>query len=200
MAKEIDRLKIHAKRGGSIKEIISFLSDLNTAYNSLVALEEYLDSSYYWVDNRYLKSKYPLFDFWYPNNLNLKLDNSDEIILPEFRLYVEKIEIQSPGFWEVVGSLNPLQQIREYLNDRHKRRQDREYREESEKKKLQLENELTNQQIDENRNIILKERIEILTDLGYSKEDIRKLIWANLGNPLAQLGRHQDNDLIEGAE
>lgn len=52
-----------------------------------------------------------------------------DTVLPEHRLVIKSIRIESPGFWEVFASLNPLQQIREYLNDRHKRKQDREFRE-----------------------------------------------------------------------
>jgi len=61
---------------------------------------------------------------------------------PKDLLEIASFSIHSPGFWEVLGGLNPLQQIREYLNDRHKRRQDREFREAAEKKKLEIENEL----------------------------------------------------------
>ena len=32
---------------------------------------------------------------------------------------------ESPGFWEFLGSLNPLEVIRRYLNDRHERAKDR---------------------------------------------------------------------------
>jgi len=48
--------------------------------------------------------------------------NFENIVLPSERLFFSKVNIQSPGFWEVMGSLNPLQQIREYLKDRHERK------------------------------------------------------------------------------
>lgn len=54
---------------------------------------------------------------------------SPEAVVPEHRLVVKRVRIESPGLWEFAASLNPLQQIREYLNDRHQRRQDREFRE-----------------------------------------------------------------------
>jgi hypothetical protein len=55
-----------------------------------------------------------------------------EAVPPYARLVLEHVRIESPGFWEFVASLNPLQQIREYLNDRHRRRQDGEFRDASE--------------------------------------------------------------------
>jgi hypothetical protein len=98
-----------------------------------------------------------------------------------------------------LGSLNPLQQIREYLNDRHKRRQDKEFREAAESEKLRLENELIQRQIWEKENAVLRDRILVLKEVGYSEQEIRQLIWAQVGKPLAVLGRHQDSGLIEGA-
>jgi len=57
-----------------------------------------------------------------PNLLELqtKLDK-DNIIPQDERLVISKVTFQSPGFWEFLGSLNPLEQIREYLKDRHER-------------------------------------------------------------------------------
>jgi hypothetical protein len=123
-----------------------------------------------------------------------------DTVLPEHRLFIRSVRIESPGFWEVVASLNPLQQLREYLNDRHKRRQDKEYREAAERDRLILENELIQRHVWEKENSVLGERIKLLKDMGLSDQEIRQLVWAQVGKPLAQLGRHQDSRLIGGAE
>jgi len=34
-----------------------------------------------------------------------------EARLPEYKLEIKRIQIESPGFWEFLGALNPLQQI-----------------------------------------------------------------------------------------
>jgi len=119
---------------------------------------------------------------------------------PDYRLEIKRIQIESPGFWEFLGALNPLQQIREYLNDRHRRRQDREYREQAERERLILENEMIRRQIWEKDNAILRERIEILRIIGFTDEEIRWLIWHYVSQPLIGLGKHQDSGLIQGAE
>ena len=49
-------------------------------------------------------------------------------------------------------------------------------------------------------NAILRERIAILRDFGYSDEDIGRIIWSTIGGSLSQLDRHQDTRLIGGAE
>lgn len=121
-------------------------------------------------------------------------------MLPEHRLVIKSVRIESPGFWEVLASLNPLLQIREYLNDRHRRRQDKEFREAAEREKLILENELIQRQVWEKENSVLSERIRLLKEMGFTDSEIRELVWAKVGQPLAQLGRHRDSKLIGGAE
>lgn len=119
-------------------------------------------------------------------------------VLPEYRLELARVSIQSPGWIEVLGAVNPLREIREYLKDRHERRKDCEYREAAEKDRLQLENELLQRQILEKENGILRERVELLKEAGASDDEIRQIIWASLGQPLSRLGHHQDTKLIEG--
>src|SRR5208283_3018379 len=48
------------------------------------------------------------------------------------QLVSNAVEINSPGFWEFLGSVSPLEIMRNYLNDRHERRKDREYLESAE--------------------------------------------------------------------
>ena len=50
------------------------------------------------------------------------------------------------------------------------------------------------------REIGHRERIAILRDVGYDDNDIRRIVWMNVGNSLSRLGRHQDSNLIGGAE
>jgi len=88
----------------------------------------------------------------------------------------------------------------QYLNDRHKRRQDREYREQAERERLLLENELIRRQIWEKENSVFRERINVLREIGFSDDEIRRLIWVYVSQPLIALGKHQDAGLIENAD
>jgi hypothetical protein len=129
-----------------------------------------------------------------PNLLELqsKIDIS-KIVLPSDRLVISKVNIQSPGFWEFLGSLNPLQQIREYLKDRHERKKDNEYRSRQEEELAELE-------IVERRDNIVNGRIVTLKELGYSDVEIRQFVTAMVIEPLNRLGRHQDRGQIEGLD
>src|SRR5690606_11924323 len=100
--------------------------------------------------------------------LQTKLD-FEKIILPSDALVINRVNIQSPGFWEFLGSLNPLQQIREFLKDRHERKKDKKYR-------SRQEEELGDLSIMEKKNNIVNQRIEILKGLGYPEAEIRQLV------------------------
>jgi DNA-binding transcriptional MerR regulator len=199
MTRENRTIKILADRAGTVKELTNYLTDLENAYNSLHALDRFLDYNH--PESRSSRRmRYFIYEFGLPLNSSLKLDNSSDLIKPVDTLVISRISIQSPGFWEIVGSLNPLQQIREYLKDRHERRKDIEWRETSEKEKAMLENELIQKQIIEYDNKLQVDRIKILKEIGFSNEEIRELIWANAGKPLMELGKHQDNGIIKSAE
>jgi len=115
------------------------------------------------------------------------------VVLPAERLTLNKINIQSPGFWEFMGTLNPLTQIREYLKDRHERKKDNDYRSAQEKRKGELD-------IIEKEDNIINNRIEMLKKAGYSELEIRQMVNALVLKPLTLLDRHQDNGRIEGPE
>ena len=82
--------------------------------------------------------------------------------------------------------------IRQYLNDRHERRRDREYRDAAEARRLELENRLL-----ENR--VISERIEIARSLGAGDSDLAPLLTELVHRPLRALNGAQDEGLIESA-
>jgi len=114
-------------------------------------------------------------------------------ISPAARLILRRVRLESPGAWDFLGKLNPLEVLRQYLNDRHERRKDHEYRESAEKRKLLLENlKLENE--------VLRERIGIAKDLGASDDDLAPLLNELVYRPLQALDRHQDRNVITSSE
>ena len=93
----------------------------------------------------------------------------------------------------MLGSLNPLQQIREGLKDHHERKKDNKYRN-------RQEEELGELDIIEKKENIISKQIEILKKLGYSDTEIRQLVNIMVIEPLNKLDKHQDNGQIEGPE
>jgi hypothetical protein len=185
-------LRIDVLRSGRVEEIVAFLSDLNLAYEAAYAFEMDL---FRWSQIRRRVGRALPFEFdafaiptWY--------DPSPRSLIPEHRLKLHSIEIHSPGWIEVVGALNPLTQLREYLKDRHERSKDARYREEAERDRLRLENELLQSQLDERQTAQVRQRIEVLRSAGFSKSEIKQMTWERLGGPLSNLGRHQDSKLI----
>jgi hypothetical protein len=81
-----------------------------------------------------------LFPGWLPTDI--EHDPAARARAPADPLVVSRVVFESPGFWEFLGNLNPLEVLRNYLNDRHEREKDREYRSAAERERLAIANAL----------------------------------------------------------
>lgn len=108
-------------------------------------------------------------------------------------LELKGVVLQSPGFWEFIGKLNPLEAIRLYLNDRHERKKDNSYRNESEKRKLTLENKLLEIKI-------VNEFVDAARNAGVPENEIQTLVRENAVVPLLELEAVQDRGGVTYAE
>ena len=144
----------------------------------------------------YRFSRYAPFEFLFFNwSRRIKHESIDDpriLILPEDQLELGVVQFESPGFWEFLGSLNPLQQLREYLNDRHGRTKDLKYRNKAEQIRLDMENERLAVQI-------FSEKVEALQKAGVSQDEIRRLL-VPAAHSLNSVATFQDQGLIETAE
>jgi hypothetical protein len=157
----------------TIITLSNFLRDLSHAYQSINAL---------------------LFADKFGNSL----DDTPE--MEDFNdLKLSAVQINSPGFWEVVGSLNPLLQIREYINDAHKRKKEREYLNSIEKQRLILDNELKYFELVRLDNQIIQERIQLLKEAGFTTDQIKQMVLNYMEKPLLGLGKYS-NYLTDGNE
>ena len=191
------RLVIVANRGGTIAEISAFLSDVEAAYIALYSFDKSSHALRSIRLREWLKySGVPLWELGFFKHTSIE----PAMIPPSARLSLERVQIESPGIWEFAASLNPLEQIRKFLNDRHERRKDKEYREEIEKERLKRDNELIQAQIVKQYIANLHYMIEIMGEAGIDDDVLQQIIWAQVGNPMSRLGVHQDTGLIGGAK
>ena len=159
-------LRIHGNGDVSARQVSDYLRSVVFAYESLITFEIII-SQYerQWrAFERYGPWPNPRRDFWLSalTPARSAIPSAAEVsafVAPRDRLRIHSVRLSSPGFWEFWGKLNPLEVIRQYLSDRHERRKDREYREEADKERLHLENQLRENQVIRERNLKRAERL-----------------------------------------
>lgn len=143
-------LKLYGQGEVEVEIIRSFLADLEHTYNSIYVFESAIEGIkrashhflFYWElvwlpyipQSRGRKSIRFIRD-WPPSPKEVA-----SLVPNRDRLVIAEVDLHSPGFWNFLGNLNPLEVIRQYINDRHERRKDKRYRESAEARKLELEN------------------------------------------------------------
>jgi hypothetical protein len=182
-------IRIHSSRLGPATELIEFLTDLNSTYEHLWAFELIV---------REAKARYAEEGFFFrrprgsSSRILRTIRRPADVVLPDEQLQLSRITFSSPGFWEAIGALNPLETLRQFVNDRHERRKDRQYRESLEARRLFLETEQL-------RVDVVKSQVELLRDLGIPDDRIRAAVVRHVSEPLKALEKHQDSGLIETA-
>jgi hypothetical protein len=191
------RLRIHGQGGVDIQLVTSYLSDLKLAYDSLLAFETIMDDlgsrehrprGFVLFDDSFRLLPFRSGGNWLPSSNEVA-----NFVPSSERLILSSVRLESPGFWEFIGSLNPLEVIRKSLNDRHERRKDRQYKEAAERRRLTLENALLETKV-------LSQRIRIAKNLGATDRDLAPLLNQLVFQPLRTVGRHQSEGLIDNAE
>lgn len=190
---ERGRLRVAAESGQAVSDTIHFLEVIRTAYNGILAIAAVLDG---YIEPSKLR-RYATPPVWELNFLPYQSisspDLSDEaiagIIPPQDQLLLWQVRLSSPGFWEFVGLLNPLEVVRRFINDCHHRRQDREYRETFERRNLELQNEIV-------ETGMLRERIELARSLGVPEHHLTYLMNRLVYGPLQQIEILCDRGMI----
>ncbi len=103
MAERYGILSIRSERGGTVAEIRSFLEAIENAYNNLYVFELFVTRVREVADDDFRINFY-----------REQFNNVDSLILPEDRLYLRSVVIESPGVWEFLGSLNPLEVMKSF--------------------------------------------------------------------------------------
>jgi hypothetical protein len=196
------RLRVHGQGDVEVELVAAFLGDIKHAYDSVLLFDTTIDGM------RRAARDFPFP--WYPFALDFGWPSgrrgvrrtrdwpptAEEVasFVPRAeQLVLSAVSLASPGFWEFLGTLNPLEVLRKYLNDRHERRKDHDYRESAERRRLELENLNLESRV-------LSERIRIAREIGATDRDLAPLLNELIYKPLALLDRYQDKNVIEHAE
>ena len=110
------------------------------------------------------------------------------LVRPSDRIVLLRVKLESPGEWDFLGKLNPLDVIRQWVADAHERRKDKEYREAAERERLRLENGILENQI-------IRERIQIARELGATEEVLAPVLNELIIKPLNAVSRQQNHQL-----
>ena len=183
------RLRINTKKLGDIRDIIQYLQVLERAYNHLYAFEFIISD----VKRRHKELNKSSWGTSKPVRTIPSIRKPEELVLPDDRIQITSIVIKSPGFWEFLGNVNPLEVIRKYLCDRHERKKDKGYRNQLEKERGELENEKLRTQI-------VQDKVKFLKDLGIPEEKIRKALFEHVIKPLGELDAIQNKGLVADAK
>lgn len=194
-------LRITSSGGWPVTDVVDFLDSFRSAYEGLVILYATLgtfteEAQRFGGRIPYTEDEYFNLSFYSISMPTLVLTLPQEVfarlIRPQDRLILLRAQFSSPGFWEFMGTLNPLEVIRKFLDDRHRHRQDREYREGQEHRRLELDNLLLENQV-------IRERIELARNLGLPDEALAPLMNRFVGEPLQRLGIVDDRGVIEAS-
>ncbi len=182
-------LRFDGQGGCAAEEMADFLDALNASYQAIARIELVAYSGLAAAEalRRYGFPPYPAP--WLTNSTRL----SDNAIAAE-PLIVHRVVLESPGIWEFLGTLNPLEVLRKYLNDRHERRKDRNYREKAESRSLEIENALAELEV-------VKRLAELEREFGPGAipEDVKRRLWAaEVRKPLERLAEFDSRGLIDG--
>lgn len=183
-------LRIDGEGGFPVESIANFLLSLEYAYNSAYVFDSILDQAHELLETGTpLPARNLLWMQWWPptpEKVAAMVPESDRLILTS-------VELHSPGMWDFLGKLNPLETLRLYLNDRNERRKDVAYRDAADARRRRLEDEMIALE-----NVARK--VEILKSLGVPEKDISVMVEQLLFPPLRELSAHQDQGMLEGAE
>jgi hypothetical protein len=187
-------LRIYGNGEILVEDTFQYLSALEEAYNGTYLFFKIVEEAEE-ISNFYGRQRPPIP---IKNLLGLNWLPSDAEKVRSFvpksdRLRLIGVELHSPGFWDFLGKLNPLEVLRLYLNDRHERQKDREYRNREEERELRIKN-------DELEFELLKKKYEYLKDIGMPEQNITLLKEQFLSNPSRQLDRFQDMKIIVTAD
>lgn len=210
------RIRIYGNTLGRLDNMIDFLKALEKNYLSILSYQKIMQEivfnkegdlpfkmvgvrpDYHWQNVELgINGQFKQFDYDKRRKfLEFQfLYDVNNIVLPEESPLISKISYNSPGFWEVIASWSPFEQIRMYINERHDRVKDKTYAWELDKAMKEVEIETMRLNNDLIRLDIIDKVSVQLKEMGLSDIEIRHSIQKYYGN-LNLLDQHIDSERI----
>jgi hypothetical protein len=179
-------LRVNSEGGWPVRDFVGLFQALERAYNGLVVLELMLPPLDEDERGRRYRRSLPLDFFYRPEHWpDLEIRR---LIRPSEHLKLQKAQLASPGVLEFLGSLNPLEFIRKSLDDRHRRRQDRDYREGHENRRLYLENLLLENEVMRGRMELGQQQLDV--------SDLTPVLDQLVYEPMLELEAYEGSGII----
>ncbi|MDE5818309.1 MAG: hypothetical protein K2I07_03175 [Lachnospiraceae bacterium] len=186
------KFRIYGEALGSVKDVSSMLSALEKIYKTFLECGMIIYESKFIRKDKLHKRGTIQFEF---DKQKFKFQAPYYLTPEDVILVIDKVNFNSPGSWDVIGSWNPLSQIRKYVNERHERIKDKRYGWELDKKMKEAELEEKKLRNDQIRLEITKEIIEQLKETGMSSRDLSSVAQDYYKN-LRLLDTHIDSGRI----
>lgn len=173
-------LQIKGESGALLGDIAAFFADLEYVYGSIGYFFFITD-----LDNvliRYRPSRFWFYGGHFPPK---------DLFVREADIRLYSANFNSPGIWEFLAKINPFEVIRLMINDYYERRSN-QHLIPYERRKRELENLILENQV-------IRERVQILRDIGLEQPQIEAIIRDTVMRPASRLVAHQESGLIQTA-
>lgn len=196
---EKKRFRIYGDTLGVMHDVTALLVALEKNYNSILAYEKAVLPIGATLSMKNEIKKEDLESAVQTLKTKIITNRISDLVTENEFLTIVKVNFNSPGFWEVFGSCNPLRQIREYINERHNRQRDKKYAWDLDKQQKVANIETIRLENDMKRLTIIKEMIIQLRALKVSDKDIFD-ITKDCYKSMSLLDNHIDNGRITRIE
>ena len=190
MPSTLAEFKVNCETPMLVSDVRRLLDAMQGAYDGLIAFEliaqEFAYRSRRWRDiGPFLSDSYP-WVLLMPEGVI-----SSELVPPDDSLALSRAQLSSPGFLEFLGSLNPLEQIRRYLNDRHQRKLDWQ-REPERQRETRLRNDNLELQNEKLALSNLRDRLTLQREFNIPDAQLTLMYRRYVGGQMRALGEAVD--------
>lgn len=116
-------LQIESRTPMLLSEARALLDAMQGAYDGVTAFNT-ISEAYINTYRRQERYGFPFRIYGTDPSLPVQHVPAAQVVGFDQVIILQRVQLSSPGFWEFLGALNPLDQIRRYLNDRHQRKLD----------------------------------------------------------------------------